>query len=131
VLDCQVTKNEYVDSIKIIFLLPLDLFLPTPLRRVRHRPGGDARAVHSYTHIQIHALLAAPVPAHPPLMTHLRCRRSSEVRRMRFRACCEDVVEEEDEVEEDMVVVVFPLSSLPVRIMWWAWWTDPGGPPMI
>jgi len=49
---------------------------------------------------------------------------------MRFRACCEDVVEEEDEVEEDMVVVC-PLSSLPVRIMWWAWWTDPGGPPMI
>ena len=40
VLGCfmsKVGKNEYVDSIKIIFLLPLDLFLPTPLRRVR--PG--------------------------------------------------------------------------------------------
>jgi len=65
-------------------------------------------------------------------MTHLRCRRSSEVRRMRFRACCDDVVEEEDEVEEEpMVVVVCPLSSLPVRIMWWEWGTEPGGPPMI
>lgn len=39
---------------------------------------------------------------------------------MRLRACCEDVVEEDDEVEEEpTVVVVFPLSSLPVRIMWW------------
>jgi len=73
------------------------------------------------TYTQIHNVLAVlSLLHHSHLMTNLRCRRSSEVRRMRLRACCEDVVEEDDEVEEEpTVVVVFPLSSLPVRIMWW------------